>query len=385
MGKKSKNSVRSRRFQLTINNPNGDELKMVKSIVCKYCCYCLEAAPTTGTRHMHIFVVFEAAKAISSLKKDWPRAHIELCKGSVKKNIAYIKKHGEFFEYGDIPKQGKRTDLAEIAQLIDSGADIKDIAKNHPSSFIRHPKGIQFYQALSFKERTSQPKVIWLYGSTGVGKTRTAMENTPKSFYIKDQTQWWDNYSQQQTLIIDDFDINEKTNGWPFRNLLRLLDRYPYQGQIKGGYVPINSPYIYITSEHPPRHFWSDTKLAQIMRRIKEGGGFVKRLITLQTLMESARKVPRLGKHGEYVFTDNGTQILDDESDKTIIISSDDDDQLPPKKDKEKLKDLGLSEDAKLDNSTDVDDDTVLPLARTKPYKLRCSGYHNQYIFKEKK
>lgn len=119
------------------------------------------------------------------------------------------------------------------------------------------------------------------YHSLSTRRPPTTAQRQPvekhKTYYIKDGTQWWDEYEQQEAIIIDDFD-----GKWPFRDLLRLLDRYPYQGQFKGGYVPINSPFIYITCEHPPDWFWgpmakapltgdrSANELAQMLRRIDE-------------------------------------------------------------------------------------------------------------------
>jgi len=76
---------------------------------------------------------------------------------------------------------------------------------------------------------------------------------------------WWDGYEQQEAIIIDDFD-----GKWPYRDLLRLLDRYPYQGQFKGGYFKVNSPYIYITCEFAPSYFWQGNEYAQVFRRLKE-------------------------------------------------------------------------------------------------------------------
>ena len=81
---------------------------------------------------------------------------------------------------------------------------------------------------------------------------------------MKDGTPWWDGYTNQDVILIDDFD-----GKWPFRDLLRLLDRYPYQGQIKGGYVKINSPHIYITCEFPPADIYQPgNELNQIIRRL---------------------------------------------------------------------------------------------------------------------
>ena len=112
------------------------------------------------------------------------------------------------------------------------------------------------------KPRESPPEVIWRWGLAGTGKTRYCIEKHP-SHYIKDGTSWWDNYTQQEAIIIDDFD-----NNIPYRTLLRIIDRYSCQGQVKGSYVQINSPFIYITCEHPPEKYWSDNELKQILRRI---------------------------------------------------------------------------------------------------------------------
>lgn len=94
-------------------------------------------------------------------------------------------------------------------------------------------------------------------------KTRGPVEKHA-SHYIKDNNKWWDGYKQEEAIIIDDYEANE----WSYRDLLRLLDRYKYQGQTKGGYVKINSPFIYICSEFSPDQLWTDNKLAQITRRI---------------------------------------------------------------------------------------------------------------------
>jgi len=78
-----------------------------------------------------------------------------------------------------------------------------------------------------------------------------------ENIYSKDNTPWWDGYRQQQVIMIDDFE-----DDIPYRTLLKMIDRYQYQGQIKGGYVHINSPQMVITCEFPPSHFWSGNKLA---------------------------------------------------------------------------------------------------------------------------
>jgi len=83
-----------------------------------------------------------------------------------------------------------------------------------------------------------------------------------RTLYSKDNTPWWDGYRQQQVIMIDDFE-----DDIPYRTLLKMIDRYQYQGQIKGGYVTLivpNGNNVRV----PPSHFWSGNKLAQVERRL---------------------------------------------------------------------------------------------------------------------
>lgn len=269
--------LRSRNFLITINNPNDAEIETIEKLESAYKIYSFEKAPKTGTRHIHVYISFKNARRLSAIKKLFPRANIQICKGTPTQNINYVKKHGNFEESGTPPKQGKRSDLANIGNEMLQGANIRDIANKYPGMFIKYAKGMEKLQCLQYTARKSFPKVYWLYGTTGTGKTRTAVQHSETgSFYIKDLTKWWDGYAQQEVIIIDDYDGN-----WPFRNFLRLLDRYPYQGQYKGGYIHINSPIIYITSEFGPEFWYKGTQLEQIKRRIKESGGYIKRMIKL--------------------------------------------------------------------------------------------------------
>lgn len=197
------------------------------------------------------------------MKKLLDRAHWEPRKGTAAQAAEYCKKDGRVTERGKISRQGARSDLAKVAEQVRDGASLAEIAEEVPAVFVRYHKGLAALKSIQYEDRKEPPKVTWLWGATGVGKTRRATEGA--SFYMKDGTKWWDGYEQQDRIVIDDFD-----GSWPFRDLLRLLDRYPYQGQTKGGYVKINSPEIIITCEFPPTHWWEGTALRQVQRRLTE-------------------------------------------------------------------------------------------------------------------
>lgn len=228
-----------------------------------YYCYGLEVGKQ-GTPHIQGYVYFKNKVLFSTLKDMLPHAHIERARGNPEENKVYCSKEGIFTEIGKIPKQGKRTDMEVIRDMIQQRCSLSEIADTFPASYIRYYKGIQAMYDLTYTARSSPPQVIYIWGDTGVGKTRYAFD-TYNSVYMKDHTQWWNGYTQQSCIVIDDFDGN-----WPFRDLLRLLDRYPYQGQTKGGYIHIDSPVVILTADRPIEEvfqFKTDKELNQFKRR----------------------------------------------------------------------------------------------------------------------
>jgi hypothetical protein len=258
---------RVRGWCFTLNNYTAEDVTYCRTILGKDAAY-LVAGNEVGeskTRHIQGYVEFKNARRGSAMRKLFGgRAHWEVRRGTFEQASNYCKKEGDFFEMGKLPAQGERTDLDDVADLVEEGATIKEIACSHPTTFIKYHKGIAALKAAMYEHRSVAPKVIWRWGLAGSGKTLGAASAHP-SHYIKDGTQWWDGYEQQPAIIIDDFD-----GRWPFRDLLRLLDRYQYQGQFKGGYIPINSPFIYITCEFPPEQLWVGNELAQVVRRLSE-------------------------------------------------------------------------------------------------------------------
>lgn len=261
-----KRMVRSqaRNYCFTLNNYNEDEVEALKTIEHKYMVIGKEVGEQ-GTPHLQGYIEFYKPKDMSALKKVNERIHWERRLGTAREAAAYCKKESNFYEHGEISRQGERTDLKRVATMVREKKTLKEIAEECPVEYIKYNRGICALIASAREPRSldSPPVVLWLWGKTGVGKTRWAFDKHGNNVYIKDGTQWWDGYTQQEAIIIDDFD-----GKWPVRDLLRLLDRYPYQGQTKGGYVQINSPYIYVTSDSKPKTYWNTAIWSQMKRRI---------------------------------------------------------------------------------------------------------------------
>lgn len=257
-----------RRVVITINNWTPQDLFAFKYLA-KNAVYAIAGAEVgeKGTPHIQGFIHLPNAKKGANWKKALPRAHFIPASGDDHSNKKYCSKEEQvLYEVGEPTAQGSRTDIKEITDKIRNlELSMDDIMWDYPDMYLRYHKAFEKMYSSLHAVRTDPPQVVWLWGKSGTGKTRFAVEEHKDSHYIKDNTIWWDGYNQQEAIIIDDFD-----GDIPFRVMLRMLDRYQYQGQIKGGYVHINSNHIYITSEFPPSYYYgeSDNRLKQITRRL---------------------------------------------------------------------------------------------------------------------
>ena len=105
--------VRSvRAFCFTINNWTEDDISFLDELSCRYLCYGKEVGES-GTPHLQGYVYFDNRRSVKGIVKVL-RGHVEVAKGNAEQNAAYCSKDGDFFERGDRPCQGKRTDIDAV-------------------------------------------------------------------------------------------------------------------------------------------------------------------------------------------------------------------------------------------------------------------------------
>jgi len=215
---------------------------------------------------------FNAAKTILSALFN-VQVHLEKARGNATSNRDYCTKQGgtNLQEFGSIPKgQGSREDLHKVAQAIIDGKSLQVIATLHPIEMIKFHRGIQVYQNLLFskpRDTLVPPTVYWLYGPTGVGKSRRVYETYGPQAYYKMNNQWWDGYTGQEVVILDDYRPNLCT----FQELLRILDRYPMRVQLKGSSTELSATSFVVTTTDRPEVMWhgrTEEALEQLLRRI---------------------------------------------------------------------------------------------------------------------
>lgn len=197
---------------------------------------------------------------IAAVKKMWNEdtIHLEKRRGTQEEAIAYCKKNdatslGCIYEYGKPGRQGQRTDLEEVRQLIVSNVPELEIANEYFTSWCSNRVSFEHYRLLTTAPRNTTVDTYLLVGDPGTGKSHFCATQCPGAYWKQPGTRWWDGYQGQEVVILDDF------NGWiPYTDMLRLCDGYPLNVEVKGGQVPMLAKWIIITSNFGPRRWYSN-------------------------------------------------------------------------------------------------------------------------------
>lgn len=164
----------------------------------------LEVAPTTQHLHGQMFAVFESRVRPGQVREAFPGANVQRMESTVEKCIDYVLKDetrapgGWVLELGDRPvsKQGKRSDIETIRDLVKEGMEWVDIIDFVPQA-MRMSKEIKSYRlALEEKKdveierlelrpwqhelfellrgQVQTRRIFWIWSAhSGVGKTTT--------------------------------------------------------------------------------------------------------------------------------------------------------------------------------------------------------------------
>ncbi|GAB1219012.1 hypothetical protein ENUP19_0011G0021 [Entamoeba nuttalli] len=258
----------ARRFQLTLNGVSRFSLLCTyltsfKSL--SYLIACEEEAPTTGHKHIHVFVCYKYPVKLSINKLQG--AHLEICKGSNKQNIAYIRKGGNIIaEIGEEPHQGLHSTVAELVEVKDP-SDLNPIELN------------RWIQAKNLNQRIDlntfyKPavKVFYVWGLSGIGKTKWVFDKinelnlqncTDRVSFINN---FWHGVSADGQSTCAWYDDFRSTDMKP-NEFIKFIDYYKNNLNVKNGNVVNNYLFIFITSVENPEELYKNMQLEEPRRQ----------------------------------------------------------------------------------------------------------------------
>ena len=266
--------LRSRGWCLTINNYTEAEWNYCIDQDCEFSVFAPEIGDQ-GTKHIQGYIYYKSQKKFKTMKKLYPRAHLEIPKGTPQDNMIYIQgpynKNGKSKPYndeavirGECPSQGARSDLDTVKDVLRETGKMSAVVTVATSfQSVRMAEAILKYHERS---RNWEPEVMWFYGATGTGKSREAYEILGEDCYTCLSTgKWFEGYDAHENVLIDDM----RKDFMKFHELLRLLDRYAMRVECKGGSRQFVARRIIITSAFHPRDLFETREdIEQLIRRI---------------------------------------------------------------------------------------------------------------------
>jgi len=263
---------RSRNFAFTWNNYDEFVEESLRSLDCKYLVAGREVCPTTGTPHLQGTVVFKSAKTLSAAIKALKGAHVAPCR-NVFHSIEYCKKDEDelgFFEVGTPPKNQEqkgedeiaRWDLARVAmtegRFDDIPSDIYIKYNNQCHAVYQRSLEVRHFPDNDVLEN------YWYWGPSGTGKSSTARRNWPDAF-LKMKNKWWNGYTDQEVVIIDD--VDPTMENWIGSFLKEWSDHYRFQAEQKGTVRMIRPKIIVVTSQYPIEQIFKDPETISALKR----------------------------------------------------------------------------------------------------------------------
>lgn len=256
--------VQSRKWLLTFNNPleHGFSHEQIRGLLEQfrslvYWCMCDEEGDECSTLHTHLYLVLRTPATAERINNVFPNVHRDKPYGKSSECRAYILKDGEKFnkgvnghyeyvdgsgsshvginysdtfeEWGEMPQehQGKSKDVERILELVKDGASNLEIIENVPSAMLNIEKVERtrsLFRDSAFADSWRSLEVTYIFGSTGVGKTRSVMDKYgyANCYRVTDYKHPFDTYDGQDVLILEEYRSQFK-----IADILNYLDGYP--------------------------------------------------------------------------------------------------------------------------------------------------------------
>jgi len=306
-----KDIVESRKWLFTCNNPekHGWSIDRIVEILknwkaVKYWCIGREVGVENGTPHIHFFIYSTSAIKHTTIENKLHGINRKPVNKTIKENRTYVFKDehyigtekGKLHDYdsnlesGDPPEEkgrGARTDLHELYDMIKDGMTDYQIMEACPQYMKQFDKIDKVRQTIRYEQYADcwrDLSVIYIWGSTGAGKTRHVMETYGyrNVYRVTDYLHPFDSYKGQDIVVFEEFRSDIKLG-----DMLNYLDGYPVElsARYNNKYACFTKVFIIsnidIRDQYPIKQEAEPESYKAFLRRVNEvwfttGKGFEK-------------------------------------------------------------------------------------------------------------
>jgi len=268
---------RSRSWVFTINNFHTlacEALELIEKTLKEVASYFIMGFETgaQGTPHIQGYITFKNAIVYRTVRKLFDNnAWCRPAKADAAANKIYCIKEGDYLEFGVEPMTQKRkgdaerSRWAEIHNLAKRGK-FEELGAKFPRESIVYGAQLERCQQKSIYASNLEGKVNgeWCYGVTNARKSTTVRTENP-GLYVKHADKWWDHYMGEETVLIEDVDLDDAKF---LRRWLKIwADRWTFPAEVKGSYLKAIRPKkIIITSQFSIDSMWKDEETRGAMK-----------------------------------------------------------------------------------------------------------------------
>jgi len=227
----------------------------------QYMVYQVEECPKTHSWHVQAFIQFKCCVRGSTVQRlmGGSAPHIEVAhhpseaRDYCMKEATRLTPPVEYGEWRPEFTKGYRTDISVAKQVIRHHGNFRRCLDDDSLDTItaRYPKWVTEQLTMVSRPLRKPPVVTVYYGPTLTGKTLRCHQLNPGIHELRYDNGFM-NYSGQSCVLFDEFDKAP----WPFGLMLKLLDRYPFQVNVKNGYVWWEATHIFITATDAPEDWY---------------------------------------------------------------------------------------------------------------------------------
>lgn len=243
------NDTRSRSWILTLPNEHYDKETVEKGL--KSYSYIGQLEKGVGENsylHWQIYVENATQIKFSTLRNKFPKGHFEMRNGTKQQAYDYCTKEdtsqGVSLQNGEIDltdNSGQRNDLLKYAEMIQiENLSVDRVIAEFPAAarysreLDRIAHSMKQMKAERYQNLDVDREVYYLWGKTGVGKTRgvynwlardneTGLVKYTDVYRVTNYKNPFDQYEGQKYLVFDEF-----AGQIDFSELLMMCDRYPH-------------------------------------------------------------------------------------------------------------------------------------------------------------